>query len=205
MPARRTRSHGKAMEVAAMSLSAREEQILGSIEDGLARSDPKLAWMLATFTRLVSGEEMPVREKIRAVRLAANLRDRRQPRQDDTPRRAHRLGQRLGLPRYGVLWLAAVAYAALVAIALVVSHGGRPSDQGSCSLSWPAACTGQVSAHPSGSEAHKAASDQWSRAGWVPAAGRVGSSLRSQGLSAPWSAVITTGHSGPEVPASSRR
>ena len=33
-----------------MSLSAREEQILGSIEDGLARSDPKLAWMLATFT-----------------------------------------------------------------------------------------------------------------------------------------------------------
>lgn len=58
MPARRTLSYGKAMEVAAMSLSAREEQILGSIEDGLACSDPKLAWMLATFTRLASGEEI---------------------------------------------------------------------------------------------------------------------------------------------------
>jgi hypothetical protein len=149
-----------------MSLSAREEQILGSIEDGLARSDPKLAWMLATFTRLASGEEMPVREKIHAARLVANLRDRRHPRRDVARRRARRLYRHLGLPQYGVLWLAAVmvvAVVAVVAVAVAVSHGG--SGQGSCTIPWSAVCTAQVPAHPSGSEAHKAAAGQSSRAG----------------------------------------
>ena len=47
-----------------MSLSAREQQALDCIEDELAGSDPKLAWLLATFARHASGEEMPVREKI---------------------------------------------------------------------------------------------------------------------------------------------
>jgi hypothetical protein len=136
----------------AMSLSAREEQILGSIEDGLARSDPRLAWMLAIFTRLVSGEEMPVREKIHAVRLVANLRARRPPRPDIARRRARRLYQRLGLPQYWALWLAAVVAVALVAVALVVSHGGSGSGQGSCTASWPAVCTAQASAHPAGSK-----------------------------------------------------
>ena len=163
MPARRTLSYGKAMEVAAMSLSAREEQILGSIEDGLACSDPKLAWMLATFTRLASGEKMPVREKIHAVRIVANLRDWPHPRRDVGRRRARRRYQCLGLPQYGVLWLAVVAAVALVAVALVVSRGG--SGQGSCTTSWSGLCTAQVSAHPSGSEAHQAASGQSSRAG----------------------------------------
>jgi hypothetical protein len=148
-----------------MSLSAREEQILGSIEDGLARSDPKLASMMATFTRLASGEEMPVGEKIHAVRLVANLRDRPHPRRDVVRRSARRLYQRLGLPQYGVLWLAAVAAVALVAVALAVSRGGSGSGQGSCTTSWSAVCTAQVSAHSSDSGTHKAASDQSSRAG----------------------------------------
>jgi len=47
-----------------MSLSAREQQALDSIGDELAGADPKLASLLATFARLASGEEMPVREKI---------------------------------------------------------------------------------------------------------------------------------------------
>jgi hypothetical protein len=150
------------MEAAAMSLSAREEQILGSIEDGLARSDPTLTWMMATFTRLASGEQMPVGEKIRAIRLGADLRHRR-PRWLDVARRsARRLYQRLGLPQYGVLWLAAVAAIALVAIALAVSHGG--SGQRSCPTSWSAICTTQVPA-PSRSQAHKVSPDQWSPAG----------------------------------------
>lgn len=152
-----------------MSLSAREEQILGSIEDGLARSDPKLARMLATFTRLASGEEMPVREKIYAIRPVANLRGRQHPRPDIARRRARRLYRHLGLPHYWVLWLAAVAGVALVAVAVVVSHGD--SSQGSCTTSWSAVCIAQVPAHPSGSAAHRA-SGQSSRAGWVPAAGR---------------------------------
>ena len=148
-----------------MSLSAREEQILGLIEGGLARSDPKLAWMMATFTRLASGEEMPVREKIHAVRLVANLRDRRPPRPDVARRRARRLCRRLGLPQYWVLWLAAVVAVALVAVALVVSHGGSGSGQGSCTASWSAVCTAQASAYSSGLKAHKATSGQSSRAG----------------------------------------
>ncbi len=48
-----------------MSLSAREQQTLNSIRDGLAGSDPELATLLATFTEQASGEEMPVRENIR--------------------------------------------------------------------------------------------------------------------------------------------
>jgi hypothetical protein len=150
------------MEVAAMSLSAREEQILGSIQDELTRSDPKLTSLIATFTRLASAEAMPVREKIHAVRLRASLRYRRPPRRDVVRRRGRRLCQRLGLPQYAVLWLAVVAAVALVAIALVVNRGA--GGRGSCTTSWSAVCSAQVS-HPSGSQAHQVAADQSSRAG----------------------------------------
>lgn len=47
-----------------MSLSVRERHALHCIENGLVGSDPKLASLLATFTRLTAGEAMPVREKI---------------------------------------------------------------------------------------------------------------------------------------------
>ena len=143
-----------------------EPQRTGGADPGLDRrraacSDPKLAWMLATFTRLASGEEMPVREKIHAVRIVANLRQRPHPRRDVA--RAACTSSWACRTQYGVLWLAAVAAVALVAVALVVSRGG--SGQGSCTTSWSGVCTTQVSAHPSGSEAHQAASGQPSRAG----------------------------------------
>ena len=51
-----------------MSLNEPQRQALGSIEDGLAGSDPRLASMLNIFSRLAAGEEMPVREKIRVLR-----------------------------------------------------------------------------------------------------------------------------------------
>jgi hypothetical protein len=83
-----------------MSLSAREQQTLNSIRDGLAGSDPELATLLATFTEQASGEEMPVRENIRA-----------------TPR--------WGIPRHAlVLWLlitAVLITAGLIAVALARS------------------------------------------------------------------------------------
>ena len=47
------------MEVAAVCLSAREQQTLNCIADELARSDPKLAPILDVFDRLAVGEEMP--------------------------------------------------------------------------------------------------------------------------------------------------
>jgi hypothetical protein len=51
-----------------MSLSASEQQALDSIEATLTSSDPKLASLLAIFARLASGEEMPVRERVRIHR-----------------------------------------------------------------------------------------------------------------------------------------
>ena len=83
------------MEGLAVSLSAREQQALNSIRDGLTGSDPDLATLLATFTEQASAEEMPVRETIRV-----------------TPR--------WGIPRYAlVLWpLIAVV---LIGVALALS------------------------------------------------------------------------------------
>src|SRR5258708_8612310 len=51
-----------------MRLTEPETQALGSIEDGLAGCDPRLASMLNIFSRLAAGEEMPAREKTQARR-----------------------------------------------------------------------------------------------------------------------------------------
>ena len=49
-----------------MSLSTWERQALDSIKDGLAGSDPELATLLTTFTRLAADEEMPKRATLQA-------------------------------------------------------------------------------------------------------------------------------------------
>jgi hypothetical protein len=107
-----------------MSLTELDRQALGSIEHGLAGSDPSLASMLNIFSRLVAGEEMPAGEKIRVRRgrLAAHRprRARRHPRRGTArpqPRRPHpRLGR-----QQAVLLLWAVISAALLAVALVLN------------------------------------------------------------------------------------
>jgi len=48
-----------------MSLSAREQQALESIEDGLAESDPGLASRLGIFSRLASGRGAAVASHLR--------------------------------------------------------------------------------------------------------------------------------------------
>jgi hypothetical protein len=102
-----------------MSISEREQQTLDSMGDGLARSAPKLASMLAMFSWLTAGEEMPVHVPFRrAARVwgtgAAGL--------------AGRVGPgRLGRRRFGrrgawrLLWL--VVAVALLALTLTLSHG----------------------------------------------------------------------------------
>lgn len=92
-----------------MSLSEREQQALQSIGDQLADADPGLASMLATFTRLTAGEALPARENIATPGF--------RPRRGMPALRVH-----MG-PRYAwaLLWLGAVA--ALIAVALVLSHG----------------------------------------------------------------------------------
>jgi MFS family permease len=84
------------MEVTVMSLSPKEQQALASMEEGLAGSDPKLASLLATFARLASDEEMPVREKIRASRHRATRRPHRNQSQSQRRGNARRDRTRTG-------------------------------------------------------------------------------------------------------------
>jgi hypothetical protein len=135
------------MEVTVMSLSPKEQQALASMEDGLAGSDPKLASLLATFARLASGEEMPVREKIRAIRHRAPRRPHRnQSQRLGTARRdVRRPGLRLGWQQTMLLlWLAVTI--TLVAVALILN---RDSRNGPCTESWQMVCAQQAPGVPS--------------------------------------------------------
>lgn len=106
-----------------MSLSAWEQDALNSIKNGLADSDPALVARLAMFTRLASAEDMPVREKIQAVKRGV-------------ARRRRRLYQRLGVGRAMLLlWL--VTTLTLVAAAVASSRASGP---GTCTGSWGSLC-----------------------------------------------------------------
>jgi hypothetical protein len=111
------------LDVIMMSLTEPETQALGSIADGLAGSDPRLASMLNVFSRLAAGEEMPAREKTRHPRRGTALP---QPR---------RLYPRLGWQQ-AMLLLWAVISAALLTIALVLNASGHNA----CIQSMETAC-----------------------------------------------------------------
>jgi hypothetical protein len=121
-----------------MSISERERHALGSIEDGLAGSDPALASMLAIFSALTSREEMPAHEKIRAARRAAHSpRRTRRPRQGTVLRQARRRHPRLDWQQAMLmLWLAISA--GMIAVALGLSAGGHAA----CTQSLGMVCTG---------------------------------------------------------------
>ena len=115
-----------------MSLNAWEQDALNSIGDGLADSDPALVARLAMFTRLASGEAMPVREKIQAASRQAVRHGARSSR---------RLRRRLDVGRAMVLvWL--VTTLALIATALASSRASGPS---ACLGTWGSLC-GQATA-----------------------------------------------------------
>jgi hypothetical protein len=123
-----------------MSLSKWERQALGSIDDGLAGSDPTLASLLGIFSRLALGEEMPVREKVRAVRRRAAQRHRTgwDPGQDTVLMQARRMYLRLGPQRAAfLLWV--VISAGLIAAALGLNTGGGHV---TCAQLMRAACGG---------------------------------------------------------------
>jgi hypothetical protein len=101
------------MEVAAMSLSSHEQHALHSIEGRLCVSDPELASLLATFSRLTAGEDMPAREKTPTSRVAP----RRLRRRSALRYRTRRLA---GRPRRLLLWQAAgLVLGLLVAVGMV--------------------------------------------------------------------------------------
>src|SRR5215469_11523826 len=96
-----------------MTISERDRQALGSIENRLAGSDPMLASMLNIFSRLAVGEEMPARKKTRV---------RRDP--------------RLGWSRAMlVAWV--VISGGLLAVGLVLSTGGHKACIGSMGTACP--------------------------------------------------------------------
>ena len=127
-----------------MSPDAWEQQALESIKDGLAGSDPRLATLLATFTRLASGEEMPVREELRARPLRATRRSRRKRRRS---RRgpARGLSRRPGIERVALLlWL--LITVGLITTAVTLSRNGS---QSACIARWPGICADAAPAHSS--------------------------------------------------------
>lgn len=104
-----------------MSLSAYERRALDSISDNLTGSDPVLAQLLDTFTRLTASDVMPAREQIGP----------RWPQKMRTARPARGIGSASRPPRpVGLLRRVAVAIlllipliAVLVALAVVLHSG----------------------------------------------------------------------------------
>ena len=108
------------MDVPVMSPVGWEHQALDSIQSTLGHTDPKLASLLATFSRLASSEEMPAHEKVRsALRHPPHRRRSR-------PRRGKALYRRLGPQRAAVLiWL--LTSITLITVAVILSRGGPAS------------------------------------------------------------------------------
>jgi hypothetical protein len=132
------------MEGAVMSPDAWEQRALDSIKDGLAGSDPQLAALLGTFTRLASGEEMPLREELPERPLRAIRRSRRK-RGRSRRRPAGRFRQRLGVERIALLlWL--LITVGLITTAVTLSRSGSHS---ACVARWPGICADAAPAHNS--------------------------------------------------------
>jgi Protein of unknown function (DUF3040) len=132
-----------------MSLSAREQQALDSIEDGLAGSDPQLTAWLSTFTRLASDEEMPDREKIRTCSAQARARLRRAQWRSRVRSAVSQEFQRAAL----LLWLATSAALLAVALALTAGHHA-------CAGTGATACAHPAPQHSLGSTSPGTATDQ---------------------------------------------
>ena len=135
-----------------MSLSASEQQALDSIEATLTSSDPKLASLLAIFARLASGEEMPVRERVRIHRRLQVTRGWRRKQRCSRPDKAGwhlRSGFRsLGWRRAAALMMCVLAFAGLIAVSVINSH----ANHGKCAHVRIAACVGQAPAHAARSD-----------------------------------------------------
>ena len=132
-------SRGQATGGPVMSLSPREQHALDSIRDRLAGSDPELAALLATFTRLASGEQMPARGPVRAGKG-------RHPHRGQMGRPEHPVYQRLGFYRVALLlWV--VITIALITTAMAFD---RSSEDGCSSVAISAAIQRSCAAHDAG-------------------------------------------------------
>ena len=94
-----------------------EHQALESIQDALGHTDPTLAALLATFTRLASSDDMPAHENLRSPLRHPPRRRRSRPRRGNAPHR-HRSLQRAAV----LTWL--LTSIALITVAVILSRGG---------------------------------------------------------------------------------
>jgi hypothetical protein len=136
-----------------MTLSAWEQQALDTIQDGLTGSDPRLAGLLAMFTRLVSDEEMPVREKIR-IRSRRNLCHSSRGRcrgQNQSRRRTPLVRPHLGFQQAALLVYMAIAVVLIVTV-LILNHG---VSQDTCPSNWGIQCVSSAHMHTPNSSTHK--------------------------------------------------
>ena len=128
-----------------MSLSASEQQALDSIGATLTSSEPKLASMLAIFARLASGEEMPVRERVRIHRRLQVTRGWQRKQQCSRPDKAGwhmRSGFRSLGWRRAALMMCLLAFAGLIAVSVINSHANHEK----CVHIRIAACVGRAPA-----------------------------------------------------------
>jgi hypothetical protein len=125
-----------------MSLSPAEQHVLDSIEDGLAGTDSHLRALLAVFTWLADGEEMPAREQIPSPRPWWR---------GGGTGGAHRGRPGAAWPNFAVvLWLTTAV--ALITVAVVL--GGRRGTGGTCSRLPAVACVWQAPGHAVGAAVH---------------------------------------------------
>jgi hypothetical protein len=106
-----------------MGISPREQHALNSIKEALAGSE--LAALLATFTRLAAGEDMPPRGPVGVRKQERPRRARkRHPPRGKMRRRAHGVYQRLGFHRVALaLWL--VITVALITTAVAFDRSSQ--------------------------------------------------------------------------------
>ena len=100
-----------------MSPAGWEHQALESIQGALGHADPKLASLLATFSRLASSEQMPTHEKVRSPLRHLPHRRRSRPHRAKAPHR-HRSLQRATI----LAWL--ITSIAMIIVAVILSRGG---------------------------------------------------------------------------------
>jgi hypothetical protein len=103
----------------AMSPAGWEYRALDSIQSALGHTDPKLASLLATFSQLVSSEEMPVHEKVRSPLRSPSHRRRSRP-QRNAPHRHRSLQLTMILT-----WL--ITSIAMITVAVILSRSGPAS------------------------------------------------------------------------------
>jgi hypothetical protein len=100
-----------------MSRAGWERQALKAFQSVLGHTDPKLASLLAGFSRLASSEEMPAHERVRSPLRHPPYRRSSRQRRGKAPYRGR------GLQVAAVLtWL--VTSVTLITVAVILSSGG---------------------------------------------------------------------------------